>query len=235
MAKKKKKQPSINTVWRRWKRKKTEIDLSNLLTHVDPVIQRSVNKFQTAPLPRIAIEAEAKKQALMAFVSYNPKKGASLKTHVGHRMAKLFRYVAKRQNIGTIPEHRVAKIGTYEKTRETLHEEKGREPTIIELADELSWSPKEVSRMEAERRKDLGHTLSFQDHAFIDFNPNMEAINFAYYSLSPQEQLVYDYSVGAHGRARSKNSEIAKRLGVSPSQISKLKKNIVIKIQKHTS
>lgn len=225
---------SIDTVWRRWKRKKNESDLTVLLKHVEPVIQRRVRQFTGVAIPTIAIEAEAKKQALKAFTTYNPKKGASLKTHVGHRMPKVFRYVAKHQNIGTIPEHRVAKINTFEKTKEYLNEAKGREPTTIELADELSWSPREVSRMEAElRKRDLGHSLSFQDHVFVDFNTNVESINFAYYSLSPQEQLVFDYSVGAHGRPRLKTSQIARKLKVSSSQISKLKKGIVTKVQSH--
>jgi len=224
----------VDTVWRRWKRKKDKKDLSYLLTHVDPVLQRRVNQFASAPVSQAAIEAEAKKQAVIAFGTYNPKKGASLKTHVGHRMSKLYRYVAKRQNIGTIPEHRVMKINTFQKTKELLNEQKGREPTVIELADELSWSPNEISRMEAELRKDLGHSLSFQDHAFINFNQNVEAINFAYYSLAPQEQLVYDYSVGAHGKSQLKTSQIARKLHVSPSQISKMKKNILKKIEIHT-
>jgi len=126
------------------------------------------------------------------------------------------------------------KINTFQKTKELLHEQKGREPTVIELADELSWSPNEISRMEAELRKDLGHSLSFQDHAFINFNQNVEAINFAYYSLAPQEQTVYDYSVGAHGKSQLKTSQIARKLHVSPSQISKMKKNILKKIETHT-
>ncbi len=227
----------VNRVWRSWKReksrKKKKQKLGTLLKHFDSVIQYRVNQFTGVPIPRVAIEAEAKKQAVIAMGTYNPKKGASLKTHVTHRMPKVFRYVARRQNIGTIPEHRVAKINTFKKTKEFMFETKGREPTILELADELAWTPQEVSRMEAELRKDLGHSLTFQDTAFIDFNQNMETINFAYYSMSPREQIIYDHTVGAHGKQQMPASGIAKQLKISPSQVSKIKKKIVEKIQKH--
>jgi len=224
--------------WRSWKRekdrRKKKKKLGALLVHFDPAIQHRVNQFSGVPLPRATIEAEAKKQAVVAFQTYNPKKGASLRTHVGNRMPKVFRYVARRQNIGTIPEHRVAKINTFKKTKEYLFDVKGREPTTIELADELSWSPQETSRMEAELRKDLGHSLSFQDTAFVDFNQNMETINFAYYNMAPREQLVYDYSIGAHGKEQLSTSKIAAKLGISASQVSKIKKKLVQGIEKHT-
>jgi DNA-directed RNA polymerase specialized sigma subunit len=197
------------------------------------VIQHRVNQFSGVPIPRVAIEAEAKKQAVFAMGTYNPKKGASLKTHVQNRMPKVFRYVARRQNVGAIPEHRVAKINTFKKTKEYLWESKGREPSTTEMADELKWSPQEIARMESELRKDLGHSLSFQDTAFEDFNQNMETINFAYYKMTPREQLVYDYSIGAHGKERMTTTNIAKKLGVSPSQISKIKGKIVKMIDKH--
>ncbi len=221
--------------WKKWKKRRTKKRLGQLLVHVDPVIQRNVDKFTGVPIPRIAIEAEAKKQAVIAFNTFNPKKGASLKTHVGHRMQKLFRYVSQRQNIGRMPEHRTAKVGLFKKTKEYMEEDKKREPTLLELADELGWSPQEVSRMESELRKDLGHSLSFQDMAFVDFNRNMDIINFAYYSLSPNEQLIYDYAVGAHGKIQLKTSQIAKKMNISTSQVSKLKKNIFEKIKVHTT
>lgn len=225
--------------WRSWKREKNrrkkKQKLGVLLQHFDPAIQYRVNQFSGVPLPRATIEAEAKKQAVIAFRTYNPKKGASLRTHVGNRMPKVFRYVARRQNIGTIPEHRVAKINTFKKTKEYMFDTKGRDATTTELADELGWSPQEVSRMEAELRKDLGHSLSFQDTAFIDFNQNMETINFAYYSMTPREQLIYDHSIGAHGKEQISASKIATNLGISASQVSKIKKKIVEKIGKHTT
>lgn len=227
----------VNRVWRSWKReksrKKRKKKLGVLLQHFDPVIQHRVNQFSGVPIPRIAIEAEAKKQAAIALGTYNPKKGASIKTHVTNRMPKVFRYVARRQNVGTIPEHRVAKINTFKKTKEYMTETKGREPTTLELADELVWTPQEVSRMEAELRKDLGHSLTFQDTAFLDFNQNMETINFAYYSLAPREQLIYDYTVGAHGKEQLPASKIALKLGISPSQVSKIKKKVIGTIQRH--
>lgn len=222
------------TVWRKWKRDKDPQKLGQLLSYVQPTIQHRVGQFASAPVANVNIEAQAKKEAVYAMQNFNPTKGASLRTHVSNRMQKVFRYVSQRQNIGRIPEHRVTKISLFKTAKDELFQKHGRESTTIELADYLRWPPQEVARMEAEQRKDLGHSLSFQDQAFVDFSRNMETINFAYFSMTPQEQLVYDYSVGAHGKQRIKASEIARKLGVSPSQVSKIKRKISEKIMKHT-
>lgn len=222
------------STWKQWKKDKDPQKLQSLLTYVDPTVQNRVQQFAAAPIPRVAVEAEAKKQAVLAMQTFNPAKGANLRTHVANRMPKVFRYVAKRQNIGTIPEHRVMRISTFKKAKEELFEKLGREPTPIELADNLKWSPQEVGRMESEMRKDLGHSISFQDMAHVDFNRNMETINFSYYSMTPQEQIVFDYSVGAHGKQRIKATEIAKKLGVSVSQVSKIRKRMVDRIGQYT-
>jgi len=219
-------------LWKSWKKTKDEDTLGELLRSMDPLIQKRVGQFMGAPLPRSAIEAEARKQAIKAIETYNPKMGAALGTHVNNYMQKVYRYVSTYQNVGRLPESRVAKIDLFNKTKAYLAEQKGREPSTVELADELKWAPREVGRMEVELRKDLGLETSFGEMKFLDFDQNADLLNYGYFELGPEEQLVFDYSIGMHGKMRLTMEDIAKRLGKTPRQIGLIKQRIVDKLKR---
>jgi len=219
-------------LWKDWRKSKDEDTLGQLLQSMDPLIQKRVSQFMGAPLPRSAIEAEARKQAVKAFETYNPKMGAALGTHVNNYMQKVYRYVSTYQNVGRLPESRTAKIDLFNKTKAYLSQQKGREPSTVELSDELRWSPREVGRMEVELRKDLGLETSFGEMKFLDFDKNSDLLNYGYFELSPEEQLVFDYSIGMHGKMRLTMENIAKRLEKTPRQIGLIKQRIVDKLKR---
>lgn len=220
-------------LWKQWHRTKSPDKLTELVVSLDPLIQKRVNQFMGAPLPRSAIEAEARKQAIGAIESFKPGKGAALGTHVNNYLQKVFRYVSTYQNVGRLPESRTSKIDLFNKTKAYLEQQKGREPTTIELADELNWSPSEVGRMEVELRKDLGLETSFGGMQLLDVNKHAELLTFGYFELTPDEQLVFDYSIGAHGKVRLTMDQIAKRLHKTPRQIGLIKTRIVSKLKKY--
>jgi len=213
--------------WKQWKKTKDEAPLLNLLQSIDPLIQKRVSQFIGAPIPRSAIEAEARKQAISAFETYNPRKGAALGTHVNNYLQKVYRYVTTYQNVGRLPESRAAKIDLFNKTKAYLAQQKGREATTVELSDELRWSPREVGRMEVELRKDLGLETSFGEMKLLDFDRNADLLNYGYFELDPEEQIVFDYSTGMHGKLRLTMEDIAKRLNKTPRQIGLIKQRIV--------
>ena len=219
-------------MWRVWKKDSTMTNLEPLLVSLDPLIQKRVNQFSGAPIPRSAIEAEARKQAVSAFETYNPKMGAGLSTHVTNYMQKVYRYVTTYQNVGRLPESRTAKIDTFQKTKAFLAQIKDREPSTVELADELGWSKREVGRMEIELRKDLGLETSFSEMKFLDFDRNADLLAYGYYELTPEEQLVFDYTIGMHGKPKLKIEDIGKKLKKTPRQIGLIKQKIVDKLKR---
>ena len=191
------------------------------------------NKYQAAPIPRSAIEAEARKQAIQAFKTYDPRKG-KFSSHVGNYMQKLFRFVASHQNVGRIPEHRVQKISTYKNVFNAIRSERDREPTLLELSDELMWKPNEVMRIQKELRKDLSRSESFQFDQTHDFDRTAETLNFAYYSFSREEQLVYDYLTGSNGKPRLTIGQTAKKMRRDNADIAKMRDKVVGIIKNHS-
>jgi DNA-directed RNA polymerase specialized sigma subunit len=211
------------SLWKKWKKTKDPIHLNALITSLDPFLQSNVNKFSTAPIPRAALESQAKLLAVKALQTYDPKRGTQINTHLGHELKHLNRYVIEYQNVGKIPENRGIAISKFQNIKSNLTEDLGREPTVIELADTLMWSPAEVERMQTELRSDI-LVQQGKDEAFFDtgYNPTdrtKDIVQFVYYQASPEDKKILEYSFGIGGNPVLSTADMAARLGRTPAEI----------------
>jgi RNA polymerase primary sigma factor len=221
--------------WKKWKKTNDVQHLNSLLKSMDPFLQSYVNKFATSPLPRPAIESQARVLAVKAFHTYNPKMGAALNTHLGHELKHLTRYVLEYQNVGKIPENRGIAISKFHNIKSNLMEELGREPNVLELSEKLQWSPAETERMQTELRQDL-NVVQGKEEAFFDVGFNLsdkdrDLVEFAYYSLPPEEKKILEYWFGLGGSPKLGVNEMAARMNKTPAQIRDISKEIARKIR----
>ena len=203
-------------LWKDWKIG-SKTAQNKLIKSLDPLLQSQINRYSHPSIPRSALEAEARKLALEAFKTYDPSK-AQLGTHVVNHQKHLQRYVLNYVNIGKIPENRALAVGKFQKIKQNLMEDLGREPNITELADSLTWAPREVERMENELRKDLSITTGGEDEAFFEnilysTDETSELIQFIYYDSEPEDKLIIEYSFGFGGKPRLEVKDIALHIG----------------------
>lgn len=203
-------------LWGDWKLG-SKVAQNKLIKSLDPLLQSQINRYQHPSIPRSALEAEARKLALEAFKTYDPSK-AQLGTHVTNHQKHLQRYVLNYVNIGKIPENRALAVGKFQKIKQNLMEDLGREPNTIELADSLTWAPREVERMENELRKDLAITTGGEEEAFFEnimFSTNitLELLFFVYYESDPEEKLILEYTFGFGGKPKLEVKDIALHIG----------------------
>jgi DNA-directed RNA polymerase sigma subunit (sigma70/sigma32) len=208
--------PEELELWKDWKLG-SRVAQNKLIKSLDPLLQSQINRYQHPSIPRSALEAEARKLAIEAFKTYDPSK-AQLGTHVTNHQKHLQRYVLNYVNIGKIPENRALAVGKFQKIRQNLMEDLGREPNTIELADSLTWAPKEVERMETELRKDLAITTGGEDDTFFEnilhtTDTTSELVQFVYYNSDPEEKLIVEYTFGFGGKPRLEVKDIAIRIG----------------------
>lgn len=227
-----------------WKRYKTGDNraLIELLESLAPLIHGQVGKFAGVGLPRVSIEMEAKRLTIQALDTYDPNFGTQLNTHITNYLKKIQRYVIKHQNVAQIPEPRAIALGRYTTIYENLESEKGREPTVSELADEMKWSPLEVERLQVEQRKDLSMTMDTDDSegGFYYFqNPNLptyadtQAIEFVYFDSDPIDKKIMEYSFPKFGKTITPltKKEISQKLSLTPQEVRKRQKQLGVKIK----
>jgi len=218
--------------WKKWKDggEKPE-DLRPLLKSLNPLIQKQVGVYKNrVPIPPAALEAEFKKHALGALRTYDPKRGTQLNTHVSHHLKKGRRYVTSLQNFGYIPEHRAYKIGQFNLAQNTLTERFGRPPNSQELAENLGWNVAEVGRMQRELRADIPASGFEVDPAANMPSREREALILVQAELSPDELSVFEYITGMNGKPVMPPGQVALKLGMSPSKVSRVKKSIEKKL-----
>ena len=207
--------------------------LGHLIESLAAPIGSAVNTYRGAPLPMHVLELEGRRMAGEAVAEWQPTGGMSLASYVGTRVRQsMFRYVSTYQNSARIPEHQVRMIGPYQRTVAELTERHQREPSTHEISQHMGLSMKHVSALQKALRADrIG---SGQDETTIEdikHDPAYERTMLAYYHLTPQEQSVFDYSLGAHGCPKLKPAEIAEKLKVSPARISALKEALGTKLK----
>jgi len=225
-------------VWSEWKQDRDPNKLGDLLTSFRPMIRSAVRKWSGSGISDRILTDNAEILAVTAFNSYDPQMPASLGTHVFNNMKRLSRVVSSNQNVARIPEHRTQKIGTFQNVKSYLEGELDREPTASEMSDRLGWSLKDVNLMENSLRKDLlysGDVLAdYSLPGTSEDEKRRDLVDFIYYELDSREKLVFEYLTGKYGKPKKTASEIAGIMGVSDATVSRIRKSIEQKIERHS-
>jgi DNA-directed RNA polymerase specialized sigma subunit len=230
-------------LWNKWKSTNSKSDLKDLLRAYDPVIHKWVSQFAHSGVPYPALEAETKLNTIKAFQSYDPAKGTQLNTHVTNYLQKGQRLVYESKALTRIPEHRATRVSTFMSVKDHLKEKLNREPTVDELQEELAathpigdgenhWSPAEIARMTAELHKTLLTSEdSLQEMAVQTPSEDSKLIDYVYYELLPQEKAVFEYLTGRGGKPMLDGINIAKKLNLTPSRVSRIRQKIADKFE----
>lgn len=223
-------------VWDQWRSSgKKEEDMEVLLKQMDPLIRKASNVYAgKVNIPKSAIRAEFQIQAMKAFDKYDPNRGAALGTYLTWQLKKGKRFVNTYQNLGRIPETRINQITIFQNEKDRLTDKLGREPSAMELADRLKWPVTQVSAMETELgRKEIPTSTLQGDLSAIKPSKEAETIRLLQYELNPEEKLVYEYLLGINGKPQLKPGQIASRMNITSSKVSRIKTSIAGKAKRY--
>lgn len=214
-------------LWHHWNTNDRKPEhLKPLFESYKPLLQREANKFRGVELPTSTINAELRKQFVNAVKTYDPKKGTQLNTWVQTNLQKSSRFVKTYQNLGKIPESQISKIRDFNKAKDHLTNVHGFEPDTRTLSDHLKWPHKRVVQLQKElSRKDLAASGFPQDPADVLTPRELEAIHILQYDnrMSSEERTVYEYTFGMNGKQRLQPGQIAKKTGIHPSKVSRIR------------
>jgi hypothetical protein len=215
-------------LWNKWNSGgRKQDDLRPLFTQFRGMIRSKTNEWKDrVEVPPVAIQAEVNKNFIRAMKTFNPDKG-KLNSWVGTHLLKSNRWIGAHQNLGRIIENRSGKkVRQLHSAHAYLDESLGREPSHTELAEHLGWAPKTVETLQKELRKSQVASAFEVDPVDVMPSREREAMHMVYPTLSPGEQLVFDYTLGWHGKPELKPMQIADKLGYSGAKLSRIRKKI---------
>lgn len=209
------------SMWQTWKDSGyKEKHLKPLMTSLEPAIKFHVNKWKAANVPDNLINIRAKQIAVDSLKSYTPTAGhkgkvASPGSWVQQNLNQLQRFIVTNQNVGRVQETRAGKNKRiFDEAQQYLREIYGREPSIKELAEDMttklgkSVTEKQVRMYIREQRRD--NTVSDENFTYTPTATRM-LIKLLPQELTPLENQVFERMYGLNG-IRKMNQ--AKLLGI---------------------
>jgi len=228
--------------WETWKKQPTPENTHVLLNRFEPVFRQKVRDWKAPNTRTGAFKANLKLHAGNAFESYDPNRGASLRTHVENHLKKSMRFNQRYQNARYMPEGQTELIGPIQKAHGTLMDQLGRDPTHREIASYINQTPELIGRRKplsaakvkristAALEKDIIGSTFESDPTPRASKREFEVIGQLRPTLTRDEQEVFDYLYGQNGKPRiGSTSQLAGKLGKSQSQVSRLKSGILAK------
>lgn len=206
---------------------------NELLRRFSTTIRIKSAAYSRAPLPLAAIEGEAMRLLLYSVERFDPKLGLKFKTFLEQNLKGLYRYVTANKNIARIPEHQALQVTRYLNAKSMLQASKGREPTNDEVADAIGWPMAHVQKMESSlSRRAIAASGIEALHEMPDLENRMKDVaEFEYFSMLPDEKLVYDYSLGTHGKRALKDvAAIARASGLTTDRVYAIKRDLARRI-----
>lgn len=209
--------------------------MNDIIRMYQPVITRSEGRYRNAPVPSGAIYGKALELTIGAINRYEPNTGTEFSTFLEHSLKGLYRYVNSNKGFIRIPEHRHLMLQKYEAVKSLLREQKGREPSTVELADAMAINISEVQAIQKSlANKEFAQSAEFERPGMADQLQQLEQTwDFMYYSLTDEERLVYDYALGKHGKTQLEDTRaIARKTGLTYDKVAAIKRSLADKLGK---
>jgi hypothetical protein len=111
-----------------------------------------------------------------------------------------------------------------------LKDTHGREPTNLELADHLGWSPKRVG--DFQRQATRKEFVESEEHPDSGEDGEDYLVDFIYHDLTPMQQKIFEHSSGYRGAPILSGKEMMKKLNITQGQLSYQKNLLVQAIEK---
>jgi DNA-directed RNA polymerase specialized sigma subunit len=216
-------------VFNAWKQARSPQTSGALLKAVDPVINTAIKSYGGQSQGSPMLRSHARRMVLRAAESYDPERGG-LKTHLLSQLRSLQRVGARQAQIIRVPEQVALDRRHLEETEKELDLRHGRPPSAQALANATGLSVRRIKYIRQGRPPiSEGQVLAGQPAdnqslpaSTIPGDDNMRAgwNEMVYHDLDEINQTIYDMLTGGHGQQVQSTSEIARRLGITPSAVS---------------
>ncbi|MHA2068567.1 MAG: hypothetical protein ACXABY_29750 [Candidatus Thorarchaeota archaeon] len=207
-----------------WMDQPTPQNASAMLKSIDPYVNKAIqaNVGKVDPSTR----SRGRRMALEAMRTFDPNR-AKLSTHLSRQLQGLKRYQAKRAPGISMPERMALDRNMLDTAETNLTNELGREVSVEELADYTHLSPKRIAYVRgfspALSEGQIAASSGGMLNPLVDHDTSNSWHELVYTDMDKTNKLIYDWTLGAHGKPTLSNQEIARRLRLSPAAISKRK------------
>lgn len=218
--------PELVRLVEEWKKTKDPETFSKIYQKLKPYVSYSIGKYKNSGISSIALDLEARKLIAQALENYNASKGGVV-TYVNQYLQKMNRFVNDNQGMLRLPENYNLEFSTFQQAYNDLRYKKDREPTVLELSDELSWEPKKIETF----KRQMGGVVLESADAFNKLYGNenleiMEALQYIRSKYGADGEMLISKLYGLNGETKQSLMNIARETKKDYNELYKLKKNV---------
>lgn len=216
-----------------WSRSPTSANMGLVLDDLRPTISSALKTYSGHNASALT-RGRAKYLTIGAVRSFDPQRGASLKSHVMVQLQPLRRYTIQAVQPMKMSERRMRQLKSLQAIEHDFHERHGREASDAELSDALGLSEARLYRIRAYANPFISTDAP---DAVVDASPTVNRVSpmdvwldYVYYDLDDVNRKILDWKLGKHGQPVLRNIEIARRLGVTPAAVTQRAAKIQAKL-----
>jgi DNA-directed RNA polymerase specialized sigma subunit len=213
----------LTDLWKQWRQTKDPDTLDKIFELVGPLMNYHLMQYSKSGVSPEVLELELQNHIVNGLNTYEESKG-SLPTYLNMMAKRIHRYVNQNQNTIRLPEKVRDQISNYDIAKEKLTEKLRRSPSEVEIADYMNVPITTIQAL----NKQMGLTGALGDSKLnlIPDQVEHEVLMYLSQKYSPLEVSAFEYVHGLNGKKTLKGIEIAHKLGVSNSWLSRHIKNM---------
>jgi len=219
----------------RWKQDPSPGNLKVAVDSLSPTIDNVLRSIGAAGDPYL--KTKARVLASGAVKSYDPQYGANMHTWVSRQLLPLRRMKRRNQSVVDIPESIQLDAFKLMKAENKFLDENDREPDLIELSDITNLPKKRIEKVRALQMPTPAEGAYVDDSGAAVGLPGgnsdylSEAMDYVYHDLDYTDRKIMEYKSGYGGSRILPSIEIAKRLKLTPSQLTRRSAKLGYKVQ----
>lgn len=203
-----------------WKAEPTDDNYNVLMKSLKPTISSALTSYAHGD-PNLTIRAQI--LAAQAINTYDPKRGANLKTHVYNTLKRLQRFAAQRREVVHLPENVRLDAYAVRRFNDTFREDNDRDANFDEVADGTGLSLRRIRKAnrlgsemsENKRTSETGDSLTTQKVSAHDVWQD-----YVYHDLDNINKKIFEWTTGYLDSPVLPKKEIARRLHITPAAVS---------------
>jgi hypothetical protein len=217
------------TLYDRWRMDPKPEHLSAVVSSLDRSIGYRLGSMGIADNPQM--RHQARLITADAVRKYDPASGVALSTWTQNNLQALQRFRRENQGPVKLPDRAVLDGWALARAANELEDELGYEPDVQTLADRTGLSVKRIASVrKATRPVAAASQMSF-DPTTSESDFLGEALEYVYDESDVIDRKIIEHTTGYGGAEMMSKFDLAKKLGVSPAQITRRAERLGHKIQ----
>lgn len=230
------KKVDLDTLYQEYALDRTPDRLTPVVKALEPSINYAVSSIGAGDDK--LVRHKARIIAGMAVERYSPEHGANLKTWVGNQLMQVRRFRRETQQPIKIPERTQLDAYTLHKSEQKFIDQYDREPDVKELADFSKLPVKRIEKIRRSQRvmpsETVVNAIGGTEHSAPD--TALEALEYIYDESDKQDRSIIEMKTGFGGKYEPMQpKDIAFKLGMTPSQLSRRSARLSYKLQQYES